>query len=246
MPPSICSVARRTTSSRRSDRDLSPHLLRQGLQERPQAHLVPGLRRLRRPAGRLSRAGGRGPARARDRLRHRLLQPHPRLHDRVRLQHRARPRAAHRPGHQARQPRPAGPGGGRRRRRLLHRRRPRAPRHPPQPRHHLHRDGQPDLRPHQGTALAHQPEGPEDGHLGLREPGESSQSASIRARLRRPVRRAGHPGRHGRARASDRGGDPLPGFLLRQRAVALRDVRRGGGPGEGAESADEAAEGPGA
>ena len=43
---------------------------------------------------------------------------------------------------------------GRRRRRLLDWRRPRRPRDPPQYRHHVHRDGQPDLRAHQGAALA--------------------------------------------------------------------------------------------
>ena len=52
------------------------------------------------------------------------------------------------------QPRAAGARRRRRRRRLLDRRRARAARHPPQPRPHLHRDGQPDLRADEGAALA--------------------------------------------------------------------------------------------
>ena len=121
-----------------------------------QADLVPGLRRLRRRAGDLPRARGRRPAAARDRVRlgHRLLEPHPRLHDGVRLQQRPRPRAADRAGHQAREPGAARARGRRRRRRLLDRRRPRGARHPPQHGPHLHRDGQPDLRADQGAAVA--------------------------------------------------------------------------------------------
>ena len=47
-----------------------------------------------------------GPAAARDRVRlgHRLLEPHPRLHDGLRLQQRPRPGAADRAGDQAREP----------------------------------------------------------------------------------------------------------------------------------------------
>ena len=64
--------------------------------------------------------GADRPAAPRDRLRlrHRLLEPHPRLHDRLRLQQRARPRPAHRAGHQARATRtcwcwwPGGDGDG--------------------------------------------------------------------------------------------------------------------------------------
>ena len=170
----------------------------EGLQERPEAHLVPGLRRLRRRAGDLPRAGRHRPPAARDRLRlrHRLLEPHPRLHDGLRLQHRARPRAADRAGHQAGQPRAAGARGRRRRRRLLDRRRPRRARDPPQHRPHLHRDGQPDLRPDQGPAVADVPRGaarPSPRTYGSME--EPGQPAALRARLRRRAssRRARRP-----------------------------------------------------
>ena len=74
----------------RRGRSLETTIVRgDGLQERPEADLVPRLRRLRRRAGHLPRARRDRAAAARDRVRlgHRLLEPHPRLHDRVRLQH---------------------------------------------------------------------------------------------------------------------------------------------------------------
>ena len=120
----------------------------------------------------------RAPA-SRDRLRlgHRLLEPHPGLHHGLRLQQRPRPGAADRAGHQARQPRPPRPRGRGRRRRLLDRRRPRGPRRPPQHGPHLHRDGQPDLRPHQGPALADLAAGPARPRP---RPGAASRTRSTR------------------------------------------------------------------
>ena len=183
----------------------------QGLQERAQADLVPGLRRLRRRPGDLPRARrGRAPAaRDRVRLRHRLLEPDPRLHHGLRLQQRARPRAADRAGDQARQPRAAGARRGRRRRRLLDRRRPRGARGAPQHGPHLHRDGQPDLRAHQGAALADLAARAAHRVLVVGQPRGPGEPAAVRARLRGELRRAGHAGRHAGPRRGDRGGDPL-------------------------------------
>ena len=143
-----------------------------------------------------------GTAAARDRLRlgHRLLEPDPRLHDGLRLQQRSRPRAADRAGDQARAARAAGAGRRRRRRRLLDRRRPRGARGAPQRRPHLHRDGQPDLRAHQGPALADLAARAAHRVLDVGQPRGPREPAALRARLRRELRGAGDAGRHGRAR----------------------------------------------
>ena len=61
-----------------------------------------------------------------------------------------------------------------------------------------------------------------------------------------PLRRAGDAGGHGRAVLHDRGGDPVPRLRVRERAVAVRDLRRPrlavegpqGGDGEGRPTAD--------
>ena len=196
------------------------------------------LRRLRRPAGDLSRARRDRATRPRDRvhLRHRLLVAHPRLHDGLRVQQRARPRAADRTGLEARASRAAGPRRRRRRRRLLDRRRTRAARGAAERRPHVHRDGQPDLRTHQGAAVADGPAGAAHGHLRVRQPRAPRESAPLRARVRRRVRRAGLARGHRRAHRDDRGRDPLPGLRVRERAVAVRDVR-------GREPADQSPQG---
>ena len=241
-------ASRGSSSRRRVSSDGMPSSAHQRLQERAQAHLVPGLRRLRRAAGALPGAERDRPPAARDRLhlRHRLLEPHPRLHHRLRLQQRARPRAPHRAGSEAGQPGPPGGRGRRRRRRLLHRRRARAARHPPQRRPHLPRDGQPGVRAHQGPALAHVGPRPEDGHLAATAASSSPSTRCSRAGLRRGLRGAGDPGGHAGHDRAHRGGDPLPGLLLRQHPVALRHLRRGGAAAQGAQGADEVAGQPGA
>ncbi len=201
---------------------------------------MPGLRRLRRRPGDLPGPRERGPASARDRVRvgHRLLEPHPRLHDGLRLQQRPRAGPPDRPGHQAREPGPPRPRGRGRRRRLLDRGRARGPRGPAQHGPHLHRDGQPDLRPDQGPAVADLAEGPADRVLDLGQPRGPGEPAPLRARLRGELRRPGHAGRHAGPRRGHRGGDPLPGLRLRERAVSLRDLRPGGAAAEGAQGHD--------
>ena len=89
-------------------------------------------------------------------------------------------------------PEPAGARGGRRRRRLLDRRRARGARGPPQHGPHLHRDGQPDLRPHQGPAVADLAARAADRVLDLGQPRGPGEPAALRARLRGELRRAGH------------------------------------------------------
>ena len=201
---------------------------------------MPRLRGLRCGPGDLPGPVERGAASPRDRLRlgHRVLEPHPGLHDGLRLQQRPRPGAADRAGDQAREPRPPRPRGRGRRRRLLDRRRARGPRRPAQHGPHLHRDGQPDLRAHQGPALAHLAAGPADRVLDLGQPGGAGEPAALRARLRRELRRPGHARGHAGPRLGHRGGRALPGLRLRQRAVALRDLRPGGPAAEGPQGDD--------
>ena len=224
--------------------DLDRAVPGQGLQERPEADLVPGLRRLRRGAGHLPRAGRRRPPAARDRVRlgHRLLEPHSRLHDRLRLQQRARPRAADRAGHQARQPRPAGARRRRRRRRVLDRRRPRGARHPPQHRPDLHRDGQPDLRADQGAAVADLAARAEHRVLVATAAWRtrSTRCSTCSATARASSRRARRPTWRGLAAIIEEG-IRFPGFAFINVQSPCVTYGAGGAAAQGAEGDDAAA-----
>ena len=109
------------------------------------------------------------------------------------------------------------------------------------PRSHLHRDGQPDLRPDQGAAISHLGLRLQDPDLGTRQPRTAGQSAALRPLLRRRLRRAGDPREHGGHDRGRRRGDPLSRLLVREHPVALRDLRRGSPAGEGAQEVDDGA-----
>ena len=99
--------------------------------QRPGGPLVPGLRRLRDPRRRAEAAcpSSGMPAREdRVRLRHRLLQPLPVLHEHLRLPHHPRARARVRHRAEGAAPGPEGLGRHRRRRRAVDRRQPPHPR----------------------------------------------------------------------------------------------------------------------
>ena len=176
----------------------------EGLDQRPGGPLVPGLRRLRRAhrrpdadarAGREARAGG-------VRVRHRLLQPVPVLHEHLRHPQHPRAGAGHRHRHRRG---PAGPrrvGDHRRRRRAVDRGQPLHPRAAPQRQPHDPAVQQPDLRAHQGPVLAHVGAG--QGHEvdALRQPRSALQPAGGGARRRGHLRRP-HP--RPRPQAHDRG-----------------------------------------
>ncbi len=82
------------------------------------------------------------------------------------------------------------------------------------------------------------PQGPADRVLDLGQPGGAGEPAPLRARLRRELRRPGHARGHAGPRVGHRGGRALPGLRLRQRAVALRDLRPGGAAAEGPQGDD--------
>ena len=147
------------------------------------------------------------------RLRHRLLQPVPVLHEHVRVPHHPRPRAGDRDRPQDGPARPAGVGGHRRRRRPLDRRQPPHPRAAPQRGPQDPALQQPDLRADQGPVLAHlrDGEGTKSTPYGsidhAVQPAVASRSArgrrSSRAHRHRTAAHAG--GAHARRRAQGRG-----------------------------------------
>ena len=170
--------------------------------------LVPRLRRLCDPeGGAADDARDRRDSREhRVRQRHRLLVALPLLHGDLRLPHDPRPRARGRDRREARQPRARRLDHHRRRRCAVDRRQPHDAPHPPQPRLPGATVQQRDLRAHQGTVLADQP----DRHafavdaLWIGRP--AGEPLRLRARRRRPLHRARHryaqePARRAQARA---------------------------------------------
>ena len=181
---------------------------------------MPGLRRLRHPAGRpaADARARRGPREHGVRLGHRLLQPVPVLHEHLRdaLDPRPGPGDRHRRG--GRPPRPRRVGHHRRRRRPVDRRQPPHPRPATQRQPDDPAVQQPDLRPDQGPVLAHV--GDRQGHQvhadGL---GRSAvQPAGRRPRRRGQLRRP-----HPRPRPQAHDGD-VPGRPRPPRGVVRRDL----------------------
>ena len=172
----------------------------------------PGCGDYRRAAGRLSRAGEHRAAAARGRVRvgHRLLEPHSRVHHRLRLQYGAWARAADRAGDQTVAPGAAGAGRRRRRRRLLDRRRSRPALHPSKPGHHLYRDGQSHLRPDERPAVADLTARAGNLIVGLRQPRGSREPASLRPGYGARFVAQGTPADMAGAGRDHRGGHPLP------------------------------------
>ena len=129
---------------------------REGPRVRPGRPLVPGLRRLRDPrdGAAHARAARRQAREHRVRLRDRLLEPVPVLHEHVRLPHDPRPRAGDRVRPQDVAPRALRLGHHRRRRRPVDRRQPHDPRAAAQHGSQDHPVQQPDLRAHEGPVLA--------------------------------------------------------------------------------------------
>ena len=105
----------------------------------------------------------------------------PGLHQHLRHAHPAWALARRGHGLQDGEPRHDGAGHRRRRRRLRHRRQSLHAHHAPQRRSALHRHGQPDLRPHHRSNLAHQPPGHEDQEHALWQRRRADQSHFARA-----------------------------------------------------------------
>ena len=115
-----------------------------------------------------------------------------------------------------------------------------AARHPPQHRPHLHRDGQPDLRPDQGAAVADVAARAADRVVARTAASRirSTRCSTCSATARRFVAQ-GTPADMTRLADAHRRGHPLPGLRLHQRPVAVRHLRRGRRAAEGAQGADE-------
>ncbi len=145
-----------TTSASRNGRKGHTGPYGPELRQPRQAHVVPGLRRFRRPDRPKTGAGPTGDLapRGRSDLGDRLRLQDRRLHADQRFYDSPRQAAGRRDGGQARQPHFARDRRQRRRGRLRHRRQPLYAHGPAQSRHHPHRGEQPDLRAHQRPVLA--------------------------------------------------------------------------------------------
>ena len=178
-------------------RSARPH--EEGLRLRPGGALVPpaaGTTPSSTALQKLMAELRRGPRQDRVRVRDRLLQPLPVLHEHLRLPHHPRSRARRGHGGQGREPGPRRLGRDRRRRLPVHRRQPPRSHPAPQRRREHPAVQQRDLRPDQGPVLPHLPGGhQEEVHAhGLR--GPPLRARSVRRRrpghLRGPHHRPGH------------------------------------------------------
>ena len=199
-------------------------------QKRPQAHLVSGLRRLRRSDGHHARAGDHWPARRTKLPSSRAsvvpaafrVTPRPTGSTPCMAVPCPSPKASSWPTRNLLVLVASGDGdgfsigGGHV-----------AARHPAQHRPDLHRDGQPDLRPDQGAIVAHLAARAQDGHIEFWQPGRPGQSAALRHGLRRVVRGPRLSGGHGGPGPNHRRRHPFSRIRLHQRSVPLRDLRRG-------------------
>ncbi len=198
--------------------------------QRPGGALVPRLRRLLHPQQHEEGdARPRHPAREdRVRLRHRLLQPLPVLHEHLRHPLDPRPRAGGGDRPQGVEPRPERVGHHRRRRRPLDRRQPLDARHPPQPRPQHHPVQQPHLRPDEGAVLA-RPRAlgkkTKSTPMGVdRQP--ASHPLSLAIAPRGDVRRPRDRHRHQAPRHDGRGGGRAQGRQLRRGLPELQHLQR--------------------